>query len=80
MSMTFRKLQEEFQVRYYLWATSEWEREIEQSFPSLRTFKTGSPWETYSHLIISPTVIRHPTLPDITAPTLRLAPCAPGLE
>ena len=50
MTMTFTEAEEEFQVRYYLWATSEWEREIEQSFPNLRPFKTGSAWETYHHM------------------------------
>jgi hypothetical protein len=34
--MTFSKAKNEFDIRYYLWAKSEFEREIEQSFPDLR--------------------------------------------
>jgi hypothetical protein len=36
-----------FQVRYYHWATSEWEREINEGFPNLRSFKGGPPSSTY---------------------------------
>jgi len=48
--MNFSKAQQEFQVRYYLWATSEWEKEINESFPNLRSFKTGTVWETYQFM------------------------------
>lgn len=48
--MTFPKAETEFQIRYYLWAASEWEKEIEQSFPNLRAFKTGSAWQTCQYL------------------------------
>jgi len=36
----------QFEIRYYLWAISEFEREIEESFPTFGLFKTGSIWET----------------------------------
>ncbi len=45
--MTFEKAKNEFEIRYYLWAISEWQKEIDGSFPNLRTFKTGAFWETY---------------------------------
>ena len=32
----------EFEIRYYWWAISEWEKEINESFPNLRLFKGGS--------------------------------------
>jgi hypothetical protein len=32
----------EFEIRYYWWAISEWEKEINESFPNLRLFKAGS--------------------------------------
>ncbi|MGD0058838.1 MAG: hypothetical protein ABSD58_05410 [Verrucomicrobiia bacterium] len=40
--MTFSQAKQEFQIRYYLWATSEFEREIDESFPSFRSFKAGA--------------------------------------
>ena len=42
--MTFLKAKQEFGIRYYLWATSDFEREIDESFPYLRSFKTSSGW------------------------------------
>jgi len=48
--MTFSKAKQEFQIRYYLWATSEFEKEIDESFPNLRLFKSGSAWETYQFM------------------------------
>jgi hypothetical protein len=45
--MTFEKAKQEFEVRYYLLATSEFEQEIDRSFPNLRTFKTGSALRLY---------------------------------
>jgi hypothetical protein len=45
--MTFEKAEQEFQIRYYLWATSEFEKEIDESFPNLRLFKSGSTWTMY---------------------------------
>lgn len=49
-TMTFEKAKQEFQVRYYLWAISEWEKEINESFPNLRSFKAGTIWETYQFM------------------------------
>jgi hypothetical protein len=40
--MKFSEAKLEFETRYYRWATSEWEREINESFPNLRLFKFGS--------------------------------------
>jgi hypothetical protein len=49
--MTFEKAKQEFGIRYYLWAISEWEKEINESFPNLRSFKTGAFWETYQVML-----------------------------
>jgi hypothetical protein len=38
------RLEEEFAVRYYYWALQDFEREIEQDFPFLGTFTSGSAW------------------------------------
>lgn len=48
--MTFSKAQREFRIRYYLWATSEFEKEINESFPNLRLFKGGSTWKLYQFM------------------------------
>jgi len=40
--MTFAEAQQEFQIRYYWWATAEFEREIHESCPNLRLFKAGA--------------------------------------
>jgi hypothetical protein len=45
--MTFSKAKQEFEIRYYLWATSEFEREIDESFPSFRLFKAGEVWRIH---------------------------------
>ena len=45
--MTFPKAQQEFQIRYYLWAVSEWENEIEELCPNLQLFKSGSVWKLH---------------------------------
>jgi len=50
MTITFSKAKEEFQVRCYLWAKSEWEREINESFPDLHSFKAGPAWETLQYM------------------------------
>jgi hypothetical protein len=50
MPMTFSKAKQEFRVRYYLWATSEFEREIDESFADFRSFKDGSPWKLYQFM------------------------------
>jgi hypothetical protein len=48
--MNFSKAQQEFQIRYYLWATSEWEKEINESLPNLSLFKSGTIWKTYQFM------------------------------
>jgi hypothetical protein len=48
--MTFKSAQREFRIRYYLWAISEFESEIEESFPTLRLFKAGASWATYQFM------------------------------
>jgi hypothetical protein len=48
--MEFSKAQQEFQIRYYLWSVSEFEKEIEQSFPNLRLFKAGYAWQKYQFM------------------------------
>ncbi|HVU26600.1 MAG TPA: hypothetical protein VHG71_02555 [Verrucomicrobiae bacterium] len=40
--MTFEEAKQEFEIRYYYWAISEWEKEVNKSFPSLNLFKTES--------------------------------------
>jgi hypothetical protein len=44
--VTFSDAKKEFEIRYYVWATSDFQREIEESFPSLHSFKAGSAWNT----------------------------------
>jgi hypothetical protein len=48
--VTFTNLKREYETRLYLWAKSEWEGEIAESFPNLRLFKIDQPWETYQFL------------------------------
>lgn len=48
--MTFAEAQQEFNVRYYLWATSEFESEIDKSFPNLKLFKSGDVWSLYQFI------------------------------
>lgn len=48
--MTFEKAKQEFVLRYYIWAISEWEKEIDESFPNFRSFKAGSIWETHQFM------------------------------
>ena len=45
--MIFPKAKREFEIRYYLWATSEFEREIDESFPSFRLFNAGEVWRIH---------------------------------
>jgi len=40
----------EFQIRYYRWAKSEFETEINNAFPNLRTFRNGPIWEAFQFL------------------------------
>ena len=39
--MKFSEVKQEFEIRYYLWSKSEFEKEIEESFPNFRCFKAG---------------------------------------
>lgn len=48
--MNFSEAKREFGIRYYLWAISEFEKEIEESFPTMRSFKSGSAWKTYQFM------------------------------
>ena len=48
--MTFEEAKQELETRLCLWANSEWEREIAESFPNFRLFKSGTPWQTYQFL------------------------------
>jgi len=43
--MTLAEAKQEFAVRYYLWARSDFEKEIDSSFPGFSSFKTGAVWE-----------------------------------
>ena len=45
--ITLDEAQREFNIRYYHWAISEFEREIDESFPNLRLFEGGCIRETY---------------------------------
>jgi hypothetical protein len=44
-NMQLDHAQREFSVRYYQWALNDWEREIQQDFAFLRTFKGGASWQ-----------------------------------
>jgi len=39
--MILSEIKQQFEIRYYLWATSEFEREIDELLPSLRLFQFG---------------------------------------
>jgi len=48
--MTFSSASDQFGVRFKMWAMSEWEREIANSFPILRLFRSGTAWEMYTYM------------------------------
>jgi hypothetical protein len=48
--MTLIEATQEFQIRYYYWAISEFEKEIGESFPILGTFKNGPIWEAHQFM------------------------------
>lgn len=52
--MTLAKAKHEFQLRYYLWATSEFEKEIDASFPNFKSFKSGSVWKVHQLMLTLP--------------------------
>jgi hypothetical protein len=54
IKMIFSEAKKEFDVRYYLWAISEFEKEIENGFPILRQFKAGGAWKTYQFMLNLP--------------------------
>jgi hypothetical protein len=43
--MTSSQAKREFEIRYYLWAISEFQDEIEHSFQNFGSFKTGHVWK-----------------------------------
>jgi hypothetical protein len=48
--MNLADAQKEFQLREYVWAKTEWEKEVNESFPHLRIFKTGHAWDIYQFM------------------------------
>lgn len=48
--MELKDAEKEFWLRNYVWAKAEWEKEINESFPHLRMFKTGHTWEIYQFM------------------------------
>ena len=48
--MKLSDAQREFNIRYYHWASSQFEREIGESFPILRMFKYGPIWEAHQFM------------------------------
>ena len=48
--MTIDCAKEEFVVRLYHWSRSQFEREIHDSFPTLRTFKSGHAWNVFQFM------------------------------
>jgi len=40
----------QFSLRHYIWSKAEWEKEINESFPHLRMFKTGHAWDIYQFM------------------------------
>jgi hypothetical protein len=48
--MELKEAEKEFWLRNYVWAKAEWEKEINESFPHLRKFKTGHSWEIYQFM------------------------------
>ena len=48
--MKLIEAKQEFRIRYYYWAISQFEREINESFPILRTFKIGQMWEAHQFM------------------------------
>lgn len=48
--MTFVEAKKEFSTRYYLWAKTEFEQELDTSFPNLQRFRTGPGWQVYQFM------------------------------
>ncbi len=48
--MNLQEVRNEFNVRYYLWAQLEADKEIADSFPHLQSFKGGMTWKMYQFM------------------------------
>jgi len=48
--MNLADAEKEFQSRHYIWSKAEWQKEIDDSFPHLRMFKTGGAWDLYQFM------------------------------
>lgn len=48
--MKFIEAKQEFETRYYLWAISESEKEINEDFPNLRLFTNGDCWQLHQFM------------------------------
>ncbi len=48
--MTLSDAEKEFRLRCSVWAKAEWEKEINESYPHLRLFKTGHAWNIYQFM------------------------------
>lgn len=48
--MDVQHIRQEFNIRYYLWAQLEAEREITNSFPNLQSFRCGTTWKMYQYM------------------------------
>lgn len=49
--MTFSEAKREFNVRYYRWAISEFEKEVDEGLPTLRLFKAGGAWRVSQFML-----------------------------
>src|SRR5262249_10091735 len=45
--VTFEEAKREFEIRCYYWLGSEFEREVNASFPNLRLFRSGLGWKIH---------------------------------
>jgi hypothetical protein len=45
--MRLSEAEHEFGIRMYYWHVSEFEKEINNSFPNFRLFKSGTGWKVY---------------------------------
>lgn len=48
--MNLADAEKEFRLREYVWAKSEWEREINESFPHMRMHRAGNIWKIYQFM------------------------------
>jgi hypothetical protein len=48
--VTFPSAKQQFEIRYYLWAISESEKECKESFRTLRSFKAGPVWKFHQYV------------------------------